>query len=144
TNLDPGEYTLRVEGANRHGVWSPQPATLTIDVAPPPWRTWWAHALYAFAALALIGGGLRFHFLRIAERHQLESEQHKRRWAETLQQLTQALSASLDRHEIAEELLESLRAMVAFRKAVLFVEQGVDVQVAGAKGRRDEHVRARD
>lgn len=140
TNLDPGEYLLRVRGANRHGIWSEEEATLRIDIAPPPWRTWWAYALYVLLALCLIAGALRLHFMRLAEKHQLESEQHKRRWAETLQQLTQALAASLDGREIAEELLENLRAMVAFRKAVLFVEQGVEIHVAGAKGIRDDQI----
>lgn len=140
TNLDPGDYTLRVRGANRHGLWSDNEAVLRISVEPPPWRTWWAYALYLLAALTLLAIGLRFHFVRLAEKHQLENEQHKRRWAETLQQLTQALASSLDSGEVAEELLENLRAMVAFRKAVLFVEQGVRIQVAGAKGVRDDQV----
>lgn len=141
TNLDPGDYLLRVQGANRHGVWSETEAQLRIDVAPPPWRTWWAYALFAFILLSALATGLRFHFTRLAEKHQLESEQQKRRWAETLQQLTQALAASLDGREVAEELLESLRAMVGFRKAVLFVERGVDIHVAGAKGMRDGDVK---
>lgn len=142
TNLDPGEYVLRVQGANRHGIWSENEATLTIEVAPPPWRTWWAYALYVLTALALFTVGLRLHFVRLAEKHQLENEQHKRRWAETLQQLTQALAGSLDGREIAEELLENLRSMVAFRKAVLFVEQGVEIHVAGSKGIRDDQLQA--
>lgn len=140
TNLDPGEYLLRVQGANRHGVWSESETTLGVHVAPPPWRTWWAYSLYVLAALAIVAGGLRFHFLRLAEKHQLESEQHKRRWAETLQQLTQALASSLDGREVAEELLENLRVMVAFRKAVLYIEQGVEVHVVGAKGIRDDQL----
>ncbi len=144
TNLDPGDYVLRVQGANRRGVWSENEARLKIDVAPPPWRTWWAYALYVLVALSALTAALRFHFLRLAEKHQLENEQHKRRWAETLQQLTQALASSLDGREVAEELLENLRAMVGFRKAVLFVEQGVDVHVAGAKGMRDEQARSLD
>ncbi|HEX7031097.1 MAG TPA: diguanylate cyclase [Gammaproteobacteria bacterium] len=141
TNLDPGHYLLRVQGANRHGVWSRDEAQLVIEIAPPPWQTWWAYALYVLAALALLSAGLRFHFVRLAERHQLESAQQKRQWAETLHQLTQALAASLDGREVAEELLENLRTMVAFRKAVLFVEQGVEIHVAGAKGVRDERMK---
>lgn len=140
TNLDPGEYVLRLQGANRHGIWAEEEAQLRLEVAPPPWRTWWAYALYLLAALTIVTGILRFYFVRLDERHQLETEQQKRRWAETLQQLTQALASSLDGHEVAEELLENLRSMVAFRKAVLFVEQGVEVHVAGAKGFRDDQL----
>src|SRR5690606_33393702 len=102
TNLDPGRYLLRVQGANRHGTWSEEEVRLAIDIASPPWQSWWAYALYVLAALGLLSAGLRFHFVRVAERHQLEAAQQKRQWAETLQQLTQALAGSLDGREIAE------------------------------------------
>ncbi|HEX7047509.1 MAG TPA: diguanylate cyclase [Gammaproteobacteria bacterium] len=141
TNLDPGQYLLRVQGANRHGVWSESEARLVIEIAPPPWQTWWAYALYVLLALGLLSMALRFHFVRVAEKHQLENARQKRQWAETLQQLTQALASSLDGRQVAEELLENLRTMVAFRKAVLFVEQGVEIHVAGAKGVRDEQMK---
>lgn len=138
TNLDAGEYVFRVQGANRHGIWAEDEARVILQVQPAPWRTWWAYTLYVLFALVILALGLRFYFVRIAEKHQLEGEKQKRRWAETLQQLTQALASSLNGQEVAEELLENLRAMVAFRKAVLFVEQGVEIQIAGAKGLRDE------
>lgn len=134
TNLDPGSYTLRVRGANSNGQWSKEEATLSLQIEPPPWATWWAYLLYVLLTLTLFSAGLRIYFTRLAEKHALSHEQHKRRWAETLQQLTQALTASLDAQQISEELLENLRAMVAFRKAVLFIEQGVDIKVAGVKG----------
>lgn len=134
TNLDPGSYTLRVHGANSSGQWSEEEATLSLHIEPPPWATWWAYLAYVLLTLTLITVSLRIYFTRLSEKHALSHEQHKRRWAETLQQLTQALTASLDAQQISEELLENLRAMVAFRKAVLFIEQGVDIKVAGVKG----------
>ena len=144
TNLDPGDYVLHVQGANHRGVWSENEVSLHVDIAPPPWRTWWAYALYVLIVLTAFTAALRFHFVRLAEKHQLENAQQKRRWAETLQQLTQALASSLDGREVAEELLENLRAMVGFRKAVLFVEQGIEIHVAGAKGMRDDQVKKLD
>lgn len=134
TNLDAGNYRLRVRGANNAGQWSEAEAQLQITVAPPPWKTWWAYLLYIMAALTLVSIAVRMHLVRVADRHKLENEQQKRQWAETLHQLTSALSSSLDSSQVAEELLESLRSMLTFRKAVLFVEQGVDIHVAGVKG----------
>ncbi|MDX1454035.1 MAG: diguanylate cyclase [Gammaproteobacteria bacterium] len=137
TNLDPGSYTLRVQGANSSGRWSDEEARLLLHVTPPFWATWWAYSIYVFLVLSSVFAGLAYYRHRVQERHAFAHEQHKRRWAETLQQLTQALTSSLDSEQIAEELLENLRAMVAFRKAVLFMEQGVDIKVAGVKGFTD-------
>ena len=55
TNLDPGEYTLRVRGRNRDGVLSPAQASLQIAVAPAWWMSVPAQVLYGALALALIG-----------------------------------------------------------------------------------------
>ncbi len=56
TNLDPGRYLLRVQGAGSAGVWNEQGAQVQVTVAPPPWRTWWAYALYALGLAASVGG----------------------------------------------------------------------------------------
>ena len=55
TNLDAGDYTFKVLGANSDGVWATTPKTLFISIKPPFWRTWWFLTLTAltFAALAI-------------------------------------------------------------------------------------------
>lgn len=53
-NLPAGDYTLVVKASNGEGLWSAQPATLSIAVLPPWWRTWWAYLIY----IALIGAAL--------------------------------------------------------------------------------------
>ncbi len=54
TNLDPGEYTLKVRAANNDGVWS-QPTDLAhLVVAPAPWRSWWAYTIYGIALAAMV------------------------------------------------------------------------------------------
>lgn len=50
TNLDPGDYTLRVRGSNNDGIWNEEGTTLAITIVPPYWRTWWFRVL-AVAAL---------------------------------------------------------------------------------------------
>jgi signal transduction histidine kinase/CheY-like chemotaxis protein/ligand-binding sensor domain-containing protein len=57
TNLDPGQYTLRVKGANNDGAWNEEGIELRIGVAPPIWRAWWAYILYVLA-----GGGVLLGF----------------------------------------------------------------------------------
>ena len=50
SSLKPGEYTFKVKAANRHGVWTDEPLSLRILIAPP----WWA-TLYAYLAYLLLG-----------------------------------------------------------------------------------------
>jgi diguanylate cyclase (GGDEF)-like protein len=51
TNLDGGDYTLRVRASNSDGIWNPAGISLPISVAYPPWQTWWAYTGYAIAVL---------------------------------------------------------------------------------------------
>jgi two-component system, sensor histidine kinase ChiS len=41
TNLDPGEYTLRVIGSNNDGIWNEAGTWVTIVIKPPFWKTIW-------------------------------------------------------------------------------------------------------
>lgn len=141
TNLDPGEYLFSVQGANTHGILSNEAATLAIEVLPPPWRTWWAYLGYALAALLTLTGIARAHHVKLKRDHEFAAEQAKRRWSETLHQLSQSLASSLDAHQIAELLMDSLRRMVNFRAAALFVEKGVEIQLVGTRGLAEEQVR---
>lgn len=48
-NLAPGTYLFKVIGCNSDGVWNITPATLSITVLPPWYRTWAAWLLYTLA-----------------------------------------------------------------------------------------------
>lgn len=52
TNLAPGTYELMVKGTNNDGIWNSKPSVLKIRILPPPWKTWWAYALYLFVIAA--------------------------------------------------------------------------------------------
>jgi ligand-binding sensor domain-containing protein/signal transduction histidine kinase len=41
TNLDAGEYVLRVKGSNNDGLWNESGVSLIITVSPPFWKTGW-------------------------------------------------------------------------------------------------------
>ncbi len=57
TNLDPGRYTFRVKASNNDGVWNEQGTAVTLEIAPPPWRTGWAYLLYLIILIGLVKGG---------------------------------------------------------------------------------------
>ncbi|MFT7558919.1 MAG: two-component system sensor histidine kinase ChiS [Flavobacteriales bacterium] len=46
TNLNSGKYSFRVKAANNDGVWNNEGVSLSIEILPPPWLTWWAKVIY--------------------------------------------------------------------------------------------------
>jgi signal transduction histidine kinase/ligand-binding sensor domain-containing protein/DNA-binding response OmpR family regulator len=74
TNLDPGEYTLQVKGANNDGVWNEIFAELHILVKPSVWRTWWAIMLYILALSFGLMQLIRIRLERINIKNSLEVE----------------------------------------------------------------------
>ncbi len=60
TNLDPGEYTLRVQGSNNDGVWNEEGASLKITITPPWWKTWWAYGFYMLMFAGAVFGYIRY------------------------------------------------------------------------------------
>ncbi len=89
THLPPGRDTFPVRGTNNDGVWNTAGASVALFIAPPPWRAWWALALYALAALGLGTALVRDRRARQAERQRLERE---RVAAEKLREIDRARS----------------------------------------------------
>ena len=56
TDLDAGNYLLRVRASNSAGVWNEAGFAMPIRVAAPPWATWWAYL--AYVGLAVQGAAL--------------------------------------------------------------------------------------
>ena len=54
TNLNPGTYTFRVKAANNQGLWNDTGRSITLQILPPPWRTWWAYIIYILLLIGLL------------------------------------------------------------------------------------------
>ncbi|HMN17240.1 MAG TPA: two-component regulator propeller domain-containing protein [Ignavibacteriaceae bacterium] len=54
TNLDPGEYDLRVKGSNNDGKWNEQGSTIKIIITPPFWMTWWFRSIGIIFIISLV------------------------------------------------------------------------------------------
>ncbi|MBW4891797.1 GHKL domain-containing protein [Mucilaginibacter sp. HMF5004] len=104
TNLDPGTYTFRVKASNNDGVWNEEGASVTIDVKPPFWLTWWFIGL---TILLVIGSAYAYYRNRInaikRQREQLE-RQVKERTAEVELKAEELQSANAELNQQSEEL----------------------------------------
>ena len=67
TNLQPGEYTLRVKGCNNDGRWNETGASLPILIYPPWWKS-----KAAYVAYLLLAGFLVFLYIKIRERNHIK------------------------------------------------------------------------
>lgn len=63
TNVPPGKYIFEVKGANNDGIWG-KPIALTINIAPPFWRSWWAYLVYLVIVSGIGFMIIRYFFLR--------------------------------------------------------------------------------
>jgi signal transduction histidine kinase/ligand-binding sensor domain-containing protein/DNA-binding response OmpR family regulator len=52
TNLNPGNYTFKVKATNSDGFWVEVPASISITIDSPWWRTYWAYAAYTLIIIA--------------------------------------------------------------------------------------------
>ena len=113
TNLNPGEYALRVRAANNDGVWNDEGVTLRLTVRPPWWATWWAYLLYVALAAALVGGvvTVRTRQLRTRFAYQQQLLEQERRLRVLLEQLD--VIQEEDRRRIAWEMHDGLAQTLA-------------------------------
>ena len=69
TDLDDGNYLLRVRAANAEGVWNDAGLSIPVRVTPAPWDTWWAYLGYVALFVQLVA------FLWLGHRRRIEREE---------------------------------------------------------------------
>lgn len=74
TNIEPGDYTLKVKATNNDGVWDETPYILKVKVRPPIYRTTVAYIIYSILFLMFLWSLLRFTLISTSKKHQLELE----------------------------------------------------------------------
>ncbi|MFQ5605656.1 MAG: response regulator [bacterium] len=103
TNLPPGDYVFQVKGSNNDSVWNEQGARLAIHISAPPWRSWWAYALYTLTALGLLYGIRRYEMNRIRLKNRLQMERVEGEKLRELDQLKSRFFANIS-HEFRTPL----------------------------------------
>ena len=127
SNLSAGFYVFKVQGSNNDGVWSEQPARISIRMDAPPWRTTEAYTFYGLLVFSIIGTFLylarRKLRLEIQQRLQMEREVALRTWeiAERNTELEVAI------HQLeAASITDSLTGLKNRRFLYRYVEKEVD------------------
>jgi serine phosphatase RsbU (regulator of sigma subunit)/streptogramin lyase len=105
TNLDGGEYTLRVRASNNDGVWNEEGASLALTVTPPWWKTRWAYAMYGILFLSVLYGIGRFELNRQMQEARVRESDLR---AKAVEAEKRALQAENDRQT---KELEDARAL---------------------------------
>ncbi len=104
TNLDPGEYTLKVRGSNNDAVWNEEGTALKIIIKSPWWATWWSYILYGFVFVFFFTGSTRFYLNRQRLRHQLDLEQEHAKKLEEVDKMKSNFYANIS-HEFRTPLM---------------------------------------
>lgn len=74
SRLRPGRYVFRVQAARRGEGWSPEAASIAVNVLPPWWRTWWAYLLYGLLLAGAFVSADRVQRRRIVRRERERAE----------------------------------------------------------------------
>ncbi|MEM8893096.1 MAG: two-component regulator propeller domain-containing protein [Bacteroidota bacterium] len=109
TNLNPGDYRLRIKSTNSDEVWHDQETTLWIRVTPPFWMTWWFRAL---TAVVVIGFAYSIYLIRIRniKKYQTQLEIQIDQRTSELRQQKEKLSETADELYTNNQKLKELRA----------------------------------
>ncbi|HET8737669.1 MAG TPA: two-component regulator propeller domain-containing protein [Pricia sp.] len=80
TELPAGDYTLQIEARNDNREWSPEAASLQIEVLPVFWKSPLAYSLYAILACLIVFTGFRMYHQRIKanNRQRLKQLNHRK------------------------------------------------------------------
>ncbi len=105
TNLEPGDYTLKIRAANAYGVWNEEGKSISIHIASPWWRTWWAYAAYILIVIVLVVMINRFLQKRIADREREKNREKELAQAKEIEKAYHKLEVAHDDLKSAQDRL---------------------------------------
>jgi signal transduction histidine kinase/ligand-binding sensor domain-containing protein/DNA-binding NarL/FixJ family response regulator len=73
-NIPPGDYIFNVRASSIRAEWPDQEIALSINIAPPWWRTTWAYTGYGLFIIAILFGGYRLRLRQVQLKQAIEME----------------------------------------------------------------------
>jgi signal transduction histidine kinase/ligand-binding sensor domain-containing protein len=93
-NVNPGEYTFRLRGANSLGVWNKEGISLKLIVHPPWFMTLWAYVLYGFVLVGGVFAVDRLQRKRLLSREREKTQQRELEQAREIEKAYRELKAT--------------------------------------------------
>jgi ligand-binding sensor domain-containing protein/signal transduction histidine kinase len=118
TNLNAGEYTFKVIGANNDGVWNKQGASLIIHVLPPWWETLWFRGLSILTIIMCATAFYSFRLRTIKRQNKKLSELVKERTKELVSKNARLVQSQKEIETQNEELRQGQEEISAQRDQV--------------------------
>jgi diguanylate cyclase (GGDEF)-like protein len=101
SNLSGGTYLLRVRAASADGVWNKADTAVRLRVDPPPWKSAWAYAAYAFlSVITMLTAWI------LIRRRLIRDEQQRNKLEQLVLERTRDLAAHASALEVANQKLE--------------------------------------
>ena len=81
TNLDGGEYVLKVKGSNSDGIWNNAETSILISINPPIWSEWWFRIGSVLFILSIIYQAYSYRMRKVSKQQKyLEDQIAERTW----------------------------------------------------------------
>lgn len=77
--LPSGSYNFEVYAQNEDRVWSNEPATISFEIRPPYWKTWWFRSIIVLVFLSFIWILFLLRMKEIKKRNLLRLEEERKR-----------------------------------------------------------------
>ena len=132
SNLDQGDYILRVKAANSDGVWSKNDAKLKITIIPPFWKTWWFKFVLILSVTISTFIFIKIRIYSLIRQKKVLEEKVKVRTSEIVRQKNQIVDQAerirkmnkvLKKHNLAlEENVATLSEARVMQKLISFKE----------------------
>jgi ligand-binding sensor domain-containing protein/serine phosphatase RsbU (regulator of sigma subunit) len=120
TQLDGGNYTLKIKASNSDGVWNEVPLEIRIRVNPPWWKTKWFYTLSIVLITAGVFGFIRYRTAAIKKENRILENKVAERTHE-LNQKNQDILSSIQYAKRIQEAILPPRSTIFSRLPDMFI-----------------------